>query len=99
MRSKSVTITQEILVKKKVQDSTLNQPAKKTKINDHNYCWGDVSPPDFDTSFGREEFDVLPENYKGLTPQSYFQIFQNKDLNKLIAKQSNLYSVQKDERV
>ena len=99
MRSKSVTITQEILVKKKVQDSTLNQPAKKMKINDHNYCWGDVSPPDFDTSFGREGFDVLPENYKGLTLQSYFQIFQNKDLNKLIAKQSNLYSVQKDERV
>ena len=23
--------------KEKVQDSTLNQPAKKTKVNDHNY--------------------------------------------------------------
>ena len=30
--------------KEKVQDSTLNQPAKKMKIND-NYCWHNVSPP------------------------------------------------------
>ena len=30
--------------KEKVQDSTLNQPAKKTKANDHNYRWCNVSP-------------------------------------------------------
>ena len=34
--------------KEKVQDSTLNQPAKKMKIND-NYCWHNVSPPVFDS--------------------------------------------------
>ena len=82
--------------KEKVQDSTLNQPAKKTKVNDHIYRWRNVSPSVFDTSFGGEEFDVPLENFEELTPLSYFQMFWNKDLNKLIAEQTNLNSVQKD---
>ena len=82
--------------KEKVQDSTLNQPAKKTKANDQNYHWRNVSPPVFDTSFGGEEFDVPPENFEELTLLNYFQMFSNKDFNKLIAEQNNLYSIQKD---
>ena len=93
-----MTITKEILLKEKVQDSTLNQPAKKMKIND-NYCWHNVSPPVFDMSFGGEEFDVPPENFEELTPVNYFQMFWNKDINKLIAEQTNLYSVQKDGKI
>ena len=83
----------KITSKEKIQDSTLNQPAKKTKVNDHN-----VSPPVFDMSFGGEEFDVPPEKFEELTPLNYFPMFWNKDLNKLdlIAKQTNLYSTQKD---
>ena len=72
----------------------MNQPAKKTKVNDHNYRWSNVSPPVFDTSFGGKEFDVPPENFEVLIPLHYFQMFWNKDLNKRIAKQTNLYSVQ-----
>ena len=30
--------------KEKVQDSTSNRPGKKKKVNDHNYCWRNVSP-------------------------------------------------------
>ena len=82
--------------KEKVQDSTLNQPGKKTKANDQNYHWRNVSPPVFDTSFGGEEFDVPPENFEELTLLNYFQMFSNKDFNKLIAEQNNLYSIQKD---
>ena len=69
--------------KEKVQDSTLNQPAKDTKFNDHNYRWRNVSPPVFDTSFGGEEFDVPPENFEELTPLNYFPMLWNKGLNKL----------------
>ena len=54
--------------KEKIQDSTLNQPANKTKVNDYNYRWHNVFPPVFDTSFGGEEFDVPPENFEELTP-------------------------------
>ena len=82
--------------KEKVQESTLNQPAKKTKFNDHNYRWRNVSPPVFDMPFGGEEFDVPPENFEELTPLNYFQMLWNQGLNKLIAEQTNLYSVQKD---
>ena len=82
--------------KEKVQDSTLNQPAKDTKFNDHNYRWRNVSPPVFDMSFGGEEFDVPPENFEELTPLNYFQMLWNKGLNKLIAEQTNLCSVQED---
>ena len=81
--------------KEKVQSSALNQPAKKTKVNDHNYRWRNVPPPVFDKSFGGEEFDVPPENFEELTPLNYFQMFWNKDLSKLLAEQTNLYSVQK----
>ena len=54
--------------KEKNQDSTLNQPANKTKVNDYDYRWHNVFPPVFDTSFGEEEFDVPPENSEELTP-------------------------------
>ena len=54
--------------KEKIQDSTLNQPVNKTKVNDHNYRWCNVSPPVFNTSFGGGEFDVPPENFGELTP-------------------------------
>ena len=74
----------------------MNQPAKKTKVNDHNCCWRNVSPPVSDASFVGEEFDVPPENVEELSPLNYFQMFWNKDLNKLIAEQTNLYSFQKD---
>ena len=30
--------------KQKVQDHTLNQPAKKIKVNDANYCWRNIPP-------------------------------------------------------
>ena len=84
--------------KEKIQDSTLNQPAfaKKMKLNDYNYRWCNVSPSIFDTSFGGEEIDVQPENFEELKPLNYFQMLWNKDLIKLIAEQTNLYSVQKD---
>ena len=82
--------------KEKVQNSTLNQPAKKTKVNDHNYRWHNVPPPVFDKSFAGEEFDVPPENFEELMPLNYFQMFWNKDLSKLLAEQTNLYSVQKN---
>ena len=71
--------------KEKVQYSTLNQPAKKTKVDDHDYRWCNVSPTVFDASFGGEEFDVPPEKFEKLAPLNYFQMFWNKDLNKLIA--------------
>ena len=49
-------------------------------------------------SFGGEEFDVPSEKFEELTPLNYFQMFWNKDLNKLdlIAEQNNMYSTQKD---
>ena len=37
-----------------------------------------------------------PENFEELKPLNYFQMFCNKDLNKLISEHTNLYSVQKD---
>lgn len=76
----------------------MNQPAKKIKVNDANYCWRNISPPVLDTSFGGDEFDVPPENFEELTPLNYFQMSWIEDLNKLIAEQTNLYSVQKDEK-
>ena len=36
-----------------------------------------------------------PENFEELKPLNYFQMFCNKDLNKLISEHTNLYSVQK----
>ena len=85
--------------KEKVQDSTLNQLAKKTKVNDHNYRWRNVSRPVFDTSFGGEEFDVPIENFEELTPLNYFQMFWTKDLDKLIVEQAICIAFKKMERV
>ena len=82
--------------KEKIQDSTLNQPAKKTKYNDRNFHWRNVSPPVFDTSFGGEQIEVPPENFEELITWNYFQMLWNKGPNKLIAEQTNLYSIQKD---
>ena len=77
----------------------MNQPAKKMKFNDHNFHWRNVSPPDFDASFGGEQIDVPPENFEELTPLNYFQMLWNKGLNELIAEQTNLYGIQKDGKI
>ena len=83
--------------KQKVQDHTLNQPAKKIKVNDANYCWRNI-PPCFWYVIWWGRVRSTTRNFEELTPLNYFQMFWNKDLNKLIAKQTNLYSIQKDEK-
>lgn len=51
--------------------------------------------PQSNSNFLGQVFSAPSENFDEMTPRSYFEMFWKPGLNELIAKQTNLYSVQK----
>ena len=92
-----MTITKEILLNKKFKTTLWINLQRKSKSM-MLILAGVIYPPCFWYVIWWGRVRSTTRNFEELTSLNYFQMFWNKDLNKLIAEQTNLYSIQKDEK-